>query len=64
MWSPPNDLPVEQEDVQKKAEVISKMISPDEESSDEEPAIANDASVQPIKTDPDAPKVPFWVGRF
>ena len=40
------------------------MISPDEESSDEEPAIANDASVQPIKTDPDAPKVPFWVGRF
>ncbi|KAL5247367.1 hypothetical protein ACHWQZ_G019290 [Mnemiopsis leidyi] len=50
----------EQEDVQKKAEVISKMISPDEESSDEEPAIANDASVQPIKTDPDAPKVPFW----
>ena len=50
---------LEREDVQKKAEEISKLINPDGESSDEE--TEKNTPVKQSKPDSDAPKVPFWV---
>ena len=54
-------IPLEREEVEKKAEEITKLINLDNDSSDDESPAK--ITVE-IKTEPEAPKVPFWVRQL
>jgi len=52
----------EREEVEKKAEEITKLINPDNDSSDDEHVTGHVTEVPAeSQAEPEAPKVPFWV---